>query len=460
LSELLDSGVINPFGPTTDPAAIAAAQAAEFHGTVYSSKTSITGIDAKATRELWDLRGGPVGVAVGAQFNEERFQFDPAVAFQIGDIGGFGGNIFGVDRKRHITSAFTEVAAPVLRSLELDVGVRYDNYQNTGTTTNPKFSFKWTPVRELLVRGSVGSGFRAPSLTNLYSPQATSVTANNSRDPIRCPNVQTGAAADCSNQFATLTGGNPDLKPEKSLNRTLGIIFEPIPEFSAGIDFFWINLKDSIVGGGLSSATILANAQNATTFSNFIIRGAPDGNPSGVGPIVSILQTTSNLFRLKVTGYDVDLRWRAIPRRLVFALSGTYFMHYDQQNFDGSYTSQLDRAISVTGGALPRWKHTASATYTTGPWVATLYQYYQKSYVDQPANVVPTPRKVASYETFDGQLEFNGFRHLQLALGVKNIFDRDPPYTNFAGQFAAGYDVSYADVRGRFVYGTARWTFK
>ena len=456
-SELLDSGVINPFGPTTDPAAIAAAQAAEFHGAVYTSKTSIMGVDAKATRDLFEVRGGPVGLALGAQFNEERFRYDPSITFQNGDIGGFGGNTFSVDRKRHITSAFTEVAAPVLRSLELDVGVRYDNYQGTGNTTNPKFSFKWTPMRELLIRGSIGSGFRAPSLTDLYSPQATSVTPNNSRDLARCPNVSTGAAADCSNQFATITGGNPNLKPEKSLNRTLGIVFEPMPEFSAGADFFWINLKDSIVIGGLNSATILANPQ---TFGSFVVRGPPDGNPSGLGPILFVQQTTSNLFKVKVSGYDLDLRWRPIPRTLTFALSGTYFWHYDTQNFDGSYTSQLDRALVATGGVRVRWKHTASATYTNGPWVATVYQYYQKSYVDQQANVIPTPRRVGSYELFDGQLEFNGIRNMNLALGVKNIFDRDPPYTNTAGQFAAGYDVSYADVRGRFVYGSVRWKFK
>jgi iron complex outermembrane receptor protein len=457
---LLDTGVINPFGPTTDPTALAAADAAMFRGIVYSSKTSVMGVDAKVSRELWQLAGGPVGVAVGGQLNEERFHFDPSLAFQLGDIGGFGGNVFGVDRKRHVGSAYAEIAVPLLRSFEADVGVRYDNYQDVGSTTNPKLSLRWQPMRELLIRGSVGSGFRAPSLTDLYTPQAASVTANNTRDPIRCPNVSTGAAADCSNQFPTVTGGNPNLKPEKSLSRTLGVIFEPTPEISVGVDAFWINLKDSIVIGGLAVATILQNAQTATQFSSYILRGPPDSNPSGVGPIIGIVQTTSNLFKQKVTGYDVDIKWRVIPRRLLLSLNGTYFWHFDTQGPDGSYTPQLDRALRLAGGVLPRWKHTASATYTSGPWVASIYQYYQKSYVDALANVVPTPRKVSAYETWDGQLEFNGFRNLRLVGGVKNVFDRDPPYTNSAGQFAAGYDISYADVRGRFWYTTVRWTFK
>jgi iron complex outermembrane receptor protein len=65
-----------------------------------------------------------------------------------------------------------------------------------------------------------------------------------------------------------------------------------------------------------------------------------------------------------------------------------------------------------------------------------------------------------SYETYDAQARYSGIRHVALTLGVKNITDRNPPYTNSAGQFAAGYDIAYADVRGRFVYGNVRYTFR
>ena len=461
--ELLDTGVINPFGPTTDPTALAAAAATQFHGTVYSSKTSMTSVDAKLSRELFQLAGGPVGIAVGGELREEKFVFDPSQAFQVGDIGGFGGNVLSIDRKRHVSSVYTEVAAPIFRSFEADLGVRYDNYQNIGSTTNPKISFRWTPNQQLLVRGSVGSGFRAPSLTDLYQPQAASVTANGSRDPLRCPNPATGLPADCNNQFATITGGNPDLKPEKSLSRTLGFIFEPSREFSLGVDAFWIGLKDSITVGGLSPAFILSTAANAQQFSSFIVRGAPDGNASGLGPIVGILATTSNLFKQYVAGYDVNVLWRVFKsgsRSVVLRLDGTYLSAFDQQNPDGSYTSGLDRALRAGGGVVPRWHHVASAVYTAGPWEATLIQNYQKHYADQLSTFSPAPRDVGSYETFDTQVAYRGIRNVRLSLGVKNIMDRDPPYTNAGGQFAAGYDITYADVRGRFVYGTVNYQFR
>jgi iron complex outermembrane receptor protein len=69
-------------------------------------------------------------------------------------------------------------------------------------------------------------------------------------------------------------------------------------------------------------------------------------------------------------------------------------------------------------------------------------------------------RKVDPYDTFDLQVAYNGFRHMHLAAGMKNLFDRDPPYTNLTSNFLGGYDVSYGDPRGRFVYVNATYSWK
>ena len=226
---IIDSGIINPFAPTTNPQALAAAAGAEFHGAIYSSKTSTTSWDVRGSRDLYQMQAGPLAMALGGEIREEKFSFNPSPAFQIGDIAGFGGNILGVDKSRHVGSIYAEFAVPIVRTLDMDVGVRFDNYQTIGSTTNPKVSLRWQPTPQLLLRASGGTGFRAPSLTDLYTAQASSVTPNGSRDPLRCPNPATGAPSDCNNQFPTLTGGNPDLKPEKSWSSTFGIVFEPTP---------------------------------------------------------------------------------------------------------------------------------------------------------------------------------------------------------------------------------------
>ncbi|ALK97241.1 hypothetical protein AB595_11450 [Massilia sp. WF1] len=463
---ILNSGVINPFGDTQDAAAIDAVRGAEFRGTSYATKTSATSVDAKASRELLQLPAGMLAVAVGAELRREKFEYNPSVAIQTGDIAGLGGNAFPVAGQRNVGSAYAEASIPIVKTLDGDVAVRYDHYQGVGSTVNPKASLRWQPSSAWLVRAAAGTGFRAPSLTDLYTPQATSVTANGTRDPIRCPDIKTGAPNDCNFQFTTVTGGNPNLKPEKSVSYTAGIMFEPTRDLSLSLDAFTLQLKDAIVPGGVPSTYFLANAQRATQYAQYILRGAPDGNASGVGPITGILQTAANLFRTKVAGVDIDGRYTLrldAANRVNFRISGTYLGKYDVQQPDLSYTSSLDQAQNAAGGVVLRWKHNASATWLTGAFETTLSQNYQKGYTDAAANRAPagTPvRKVVPYQTYDLQLGYNGFKSTRLALGVKNLFDRDPPYTNLTSNFLGGYDVSYADPRGRYVYASATYSWK
>jgi iron complex outermembrane receptor protein len=292
------------------------------------------------------------------------------------------------------------------------------------------------------------------------------VTANGTRDPIRCPNIATGAPNDCNFQFTTITGGNPNLKPEKSTSITAGIMWEPVKNASISLDAFRIDLKDAIAIGGLSSAYFLANADRTTQYAQFINRGAPDGNAAGVGPIESIVQTNANLFKTKVAGIDIDGVYRmriGDANRLTFRLSGTYMDKYDTQGPDGSFTSSLDQALNASGGVIVRWKHNAGVTWQNGPYALTLLHNYQKAYTDALASLAPAGsarRKVDAYQTADMQFAYTGFANTKLAVGVKNLLDRDPPYTNLTSNFLGGYDVSYGDPRGRFVYVSATWSYK
>lgn len=463
---IFNSGVINPFGETTDKSALAAVKAAEFRGTSYTTKTSITSVDLKASRELFNLSNGPVALALGAELRQEKFNYNPSVAIQTGDIAGLGGNAFPVTGSRQVSSAYAEVSAPLARKLDLDVAARFDNYQGVGSTVNPKASIRWQPTNSFMLRSSVGTGFRAPSLTDLYTSQATSVTANGTRDPIRCPDIKTGAPGDCSFQFTTITGGNPDLKPEKSMSFTFGILLEPIKELSISVDAFRVNLKDAIVVGGLSSTYFLATAERAKQYDAFIRRGTPDGNASGVGPITGILQTNANLFKTQMAGVDLDVKYAlrlTSGDRLTARMSGTYLNKYDVQGPAGTYTSSLDSALNASGGVVLRWKHNASLTYEIGKFAASLSQNYQKSYTDVRGNRAPVDsplRKVDAYQTFDAQFAYNGLSNTKLSLGIKNLTDKIPPYTNLTSNFLGGYDVSYGDPRGRFVYVTAAYRFK
>ena len=404
---LVNTGVINPFGPTADQTAANAAMNDNYNGIYNTTTASIASVDAKASRELYKLPAGMLSLAIGAEFRQEKLDISPSAANQRFLVLGFGAAGVPLSAQRKVASTYAEVNVPIIKGLEADAAVRYDKYQNVGSTVNPKGSLRWQPVDAVLLRASLGTGFRAPTLVDQYSPPARGITTNGSRDLVRCPPGTTGLV-DCSTQFVTIGGGNPGLSPEKSKSATWGILLEPTKNVSVGVDYFRTEVKD-IIRTGLSAATILGNP---ATYTSYIRRGPPDGNPSGVGPIIGIDQSLTNLGKTVVAGIDVDLKGRVqvTPQdRVTGRLNGTYLTKYDQQNLDGSFTSALDNPAAIGIGVAIRWRHTASVSWENGPWAATLVQNFQGGYRDlrtslQAATV--TPREVGTYETYDLQATY------------------------------------------------------
>ena len=116
-----------------------------------------------------------------------------------------------------------EMAFPVLKNLELGFALRYDDYSDFGSTTNPKFSIRYTPIEQLLLRGSYNTGFAAPTLTNLYLPNSTTFHGEPLQRPgavpgrsVECCGRSALQARDCGLQFQQLQGGNDQLNPEES----------------------------------------------------------------------------------------------------------------------------------------------------------------------------------------------------------------------------------------------------
>jgi iron complex outermembrane receptor protein len=464
---LLNSGQVNFFGPNT-PEVQALIDATNFRGDAYEVTNKMDSFAAKGSRELMNMAGGPLALALGAEYRKEKFTVDPDPAIQSGDISGYGGNFLPVDRSRDVKGVFAELNVPLVRTVEANLAVRWDDYEGTGSKTTPKVGVKWQPTRALLVRAAAGKGFRAPSLNDLYQPQLTGVTAPGLSDPLRCP--VTASSNDCQTQFPILTGGNAALKPEESKNYTAGFIVEPNNNLSIAFDAFKINLKNTIIYG-ITANTIL---EDLGQFGYLVTRGAASPAFPGLpGPIVQIDQTNLNLGETRLQGLDVDMKLR-IPAgtagRVTISLNGTYFDKYETQNIDGSFTSVVGtlQGTTGTGGVVPRWRHYARVDWTTGPWGVSVAQSFQLGYKDLPGTFEDgtdpafVPRRVGSYETYDLQAMYQGWRSLKVTLGVRNVLDRHPPYTNSGGQnsFQAGYDPSYVDPRGRTYIAALGYTFK
>lgn len=447
--ELFDEGLINPFGPTA-PAGRAAALNSIISATSYSSQTSITSFDGHASRDIYTLPAGPITLAVGGEVRQEKYQLQTSPLLQIGDIAGYGGDILPVDRSRYVEGLFAESVIPILKNLEGDLAVRYDNYEGVGDTVNPKGSIRWQPAPEFLFRASAGSGFRAPQLTELYAPNIENVTAAGQSDPLKCP--VPGGSTNCNTQFTTLLGGNANLKPEKSIQESIGGIWEPNKNLSLGLDIFQINLRDTILIGGVPYTYFLQSAALANQYSYLINRGAN-------GSIVSIVQTNSNQGRTELNGADIDFKWRFLAQttdKLTFTLNATYFNRFNTENPDGSYTDNIAQgnipAISSTGGIISRWRSNEALTWDHGPWSATLTNTWQSSYNDFPANVSGLPRRVSSYSIFNLEGSYGGIKNVMIRAGINNLLDTNPPYTNSTQNFQVGYDPTYANPIGRFYY--------
>ncbi len=466
---LLNSGNVNFFGPNTADIQ-AQADATQFRGDSFKIKSSLTSLAGKVSREVAQLPAGPLAVAVGAEGRREKYDFSADATLQAGDVSGYGGNFLPVNRARNVQALFGEINIPIVKNLEGNVAVRYDHYQGVGNSTTPKGLLRWQPIPQLLLRTSYGKGFRAPSLQDLFSPNTQGVTTNGVNDPLRCPPAvpAPGSSTDCATQFTTTNGGNQGLSPEKSKNFTLGAVIEPVTNLSIGIDYFRVKLTDTITNG-VPVSTIL---DDPVKYASLITRGPVDpATPNLPGHIINIDQTNINQGTTKVSGLDFDVKWR-IPAgnvgRFNVNLSATYFNKFDTSNPDGSFSGGVDVINTSTGGVVPRLRTYLSVDWTRGPFSITFAQNFQKAYNDIPGTFEDDTdpaykqRRVEAYTTYDLQGSYEAFKSWRFTLGAKNLFDRDPPYTNGGGQtsFQSGYDPQYADPRGRFVYGRVTYMFQ
>jgi iron complex outermembrane receptor protein len=142
-------------------------------------------------------------------------------------------------------------------------------------------------------------------------------------------------------------------------------------------------------------------------------------------------------------------------------LSGTYYIKYDVQQPDGSFAGFVSNAFQASAtGLSPRWKSYLAFLWDYGPWAATLANSYQSSYIDVNTNADDEQRRVGALSLWDLQGSYTGFKNMTLTLGVKNLMDTNPPFSNSGLSFQVGYDPSYYDARARFIYGSIRYAFK
>ena len=195
------------------------------------------------------LPGGDLAIALGADARLTRLNNPGEPYATVGDIAMDGS--FYAKGTQDVYSAFTELSAPVLHSLEMSAAARVDRYNAAGTAFTPKFGIKWKVIPQLALRGTFARGFRAPGIAESGNSSAASSTFA-PLDPARCGAGLPSTPTDCGQGYvAVLSTANPHLKPEHSRSYTLGLIFEPVHSINFTADYFNIRRTNEIVGAPL-----------------------------------------------------------------------------------------------------------------------------------------------------------------------------------------------------------------
>ena len=178
---------LNPFGPQSAEGS-AYLQSAKILGQVQEAEGTLRGISAQASGEVYKLPAGSMMLAVGVEFLKDKASYTNNFALirQAASSGLELAEDSTGERRDNAISA--ELNIPILKELEVNLAIRYDDYSDLGGTTNPKVSFRWQPTQQLLFRGNYNTGFRAPTLYDMYAPNSITFTGNPYDDPLLCPN--------------------------------------------------------------------------------------------------------------------------------------------------------------------------------------------------------------------------------------------------------------------------------
>jgi iron complex outermembrane receptor protein len=375
-------------------------------------------LDFKASRDLYALAGGPLGLSVGAEYRRQTIDA-PAVPYtDIGDIVGWP--YYTYHGKQKVFSVFAEVNAPLLANLEVNGALRADKVWDSETSVTPKLGFKWTPWKQLALRGTYTEGFRAPN------PVEKGV------------NNEFNAALDLTGSgFLSVVRniGNPNLKPERSNTVTLGAIYEPLRATSLGVNFWWLQRRNEI--NGVDPYAILAGAS-----------GWPHAQVihDSRGDVLEVISPFENNSRSRLQGVDIDLNHRMVlPEHygtLSAKLNWTYLHSYKKRFAGGTTVEYADThgPMVVSGNTgTPKSRANIELAWERGPVGASAYVNYVGSYLNKDnraadcfnhfANGDPAPAdcRVGSFTTMDVRTTYQFEKDTQAYFSISNLFDRIAP---------------------------------
>ncbi|WP_338771198.1 TonB-dependent receptor [Massilia sp. METH4] len=425
--------------------------------------TSIAVADFKASRELGQLPGGALGLAVGAEFRHDETELEPTQGTERGNIIGLGYSAY--EGQRNSAALYAEMLAPVHRTLELSAALRYDHFNDVGNSYTPKAGFKWTPVRSFALRGTFARGFRAPSAAE--NGRGGLAAYSTSDDPVRCA---LGVEVACSStSVAVITSPNPNLSPERSKSYSLGFVWDPLPRTSISLDAWQIKRKNEINQETTEAAIAAGN----------VVRDPGSAvSPNDPGQILAVLTNYINSASTKVNGVDLDARTTfqmGDAGSLTADIKWTHLFKFERTDAEGAtvdFAGTHGNCDVTNCIGTPDDRINLGLTWDRGPLrlsgvVNHRGKFDNTEYKDAGecafafADHSDAPRgcKISSFTTLDLTARYRFTNKAELFATIQNVFDKEPPLDPLT-YGAAGYNpLDYAGALGRYFQVGMRYTF-
>jgi len=425
-----------------------------------------------------------VGVAFGAEYRRDTLTINFDEAQQTGDLSGGGGQALPVSGSTQVKEVYTEIRvplvsdAPLIKSLVLDAGYRYSDYQPAGDTSTYKIEGQWSPTDDIRFRAGFNHAVRAPNVDELYAPQVTALASY--VDPCaltvaggpptatlaQCENTgmtaaEYGSVAACpSSQCSDRTGGPSDpssLKPEDADTYTVGVVFTPtfFHGFTASLDYFNIKVNNVIEAGIAAPQTILDGclASASSPYCALIHRDPTNGALDTAQGYID--QLSINAGYLQTSGLDmaasyrlpIDTFWKdSHLGSIQWSFVGTYTFNLIEEptpgggTFDcaGLYGNECASAFG-SAGVTPKFKSEFRTTWNT-PWniqISLNWRHISSVALDlNQTNPLlnefvgfndSIDAKIPNYDYFDLTATWKVKDGLVIRAGCNNLFDRDPP---------------------------------
>jgi len=446
-------GFFNPYGDgAQNSALIRHFVAGGWATSVDLSQVTTAGVQADGP--LFDLPGGPVKAAFGAQFRHERFESTVYSELSTTSPVAYGDGA----NARDIAAAFGELHIPIvgasnsvvgINRLEVSAAGRVEHYDDVGTTANPKIGLLWKPFEDVGVRATYSTSFRAPALSEINTAEEV--------DPYLL------------GQTLTLveTGGNRGLKPETATSWTAGADWTPrfAPGLHLGVTWFETDFKNQI---GQPGETYLTQVLTNPAFAS-LVTPVNAANPADLAKIQALLAITApseaglyppsayadiidarylNTASLEVAGLDLNADYRFSWGRELYSISasGSYLYTYSQRQTASSPEESLlntpSEPVDFRGKVVGDWRH--------GPLDTALTLNYTDRYKD-PA----TGRRIDSFTTLDlvlawrSEASSGALKNASVTFTAQNLFDQTPPF--YDSPLGLGYDPANASPLGRVI---------